>query len=209
MFKGCIQVPVLVAASLVATMPASSAANQIEWLCERGEDGSPRAEIVNFGDQWFQINVEQDGCKRSCEQQVKALGLSPDEESKEIQAFAAECQSDVVHDALFAARDTVIALRIADDPSLNDPSRATSQVGDAVVSCLEASNECFDAAAEFDEDSTPELRSGCINACSKAAGACSAVINRGDFTEGQRTRLSAAVKFNEIRSKVDVCSKSR
>lgn len=88
MFKGCIQVSMLVVAALLVTMAAPSVANQIEWLCERGEDGAPRAEIVNFGDQWFQINVEQDGCKRSCEQQIKSWGLSPDEESKEIQAFA-------------------------------------------------------------------------------------------------------------------------
>lgn len=81
------QIYALMAGALVATLAAPAAAFQVEWLCERGEDGAARVEIVNSGDQWFQINVEQDGCKRSCEQQVKALGLSPDEENQEIAAF--------------------------------------------------------------------------------------------------------------------------
>lgn len=116
------------------------------------------------------------------------------------------CLSDEVRSAIIDARNEIVALRIVQDPDLDPADEATNQVGDQIVACLDASNDCFTAASDFDESPTNALRSACIDVCGGAQGACSAVANRGDFTELEQAAVTAASRLEELRGLVDTCS---
>lgn len=198
----------LAAAALLATLTghAVAQATDLVWLCEIDSDGNAQATIESFGDQWFQINVAQDDCVNACDAQVRALGLESSEETQQIRDFQGLCLSDEVRSAIIDARNEIVALRIIQDPDLDPADEATTQVGEQIVACLDSSTDCFTAASDFDESPTSALRSACIDVCGTAEGACTAVVNRGDFTELEAAAVTAASRLEELRGLVNTCS---